>query len=108
MHDAADRFLLRFGLMSRHWLTSRNSIIVKIVRWPASVPDFMRQQPDLECLFVASLEPMSRYLVSGGKVQLDRGRTSGVKNPAGTFDRVLQSLSYCSFFGNSVGKSYHG
>src|SRR6516225_2413389 len=29
VHDAADRFLLRLGLMSRHWLTSRNSAIAE-------------------------------------------------------------------------------
>jgi hypothetical protein len=46
VHDAADRFLLRLGLMSRHWLTSRSSIIVKIVRRPVSVPASMQQRSD--------------------------------------------------------------
>jgi hypothetical protein len=46
VHDAADRFLLRLGLVSRHWLTSRSSIIVKIVRRPVSVPPSMQQRSD--------------------------------------------------------------
>jgi hypothetical protein len=35
-------------------------------------------------------------------VQLDNSCSRGVRNPARTLDRVLRSLSSCSFFGNSV------
>ena len=39
VHDAADRFLLGPGLMSRHCLTPRIRLLQKIVCQAASVPD---------------------------------------------------------------------
>jgi len=58
VHYAADSFLLRLGLMSSHWFTSRNSLIVEIVRQAASVPGVMRLSFFQH--FMATTEPIAR------------------------------------------------
>jgi hypothetical protein len=90
VHNAADGVLLRLGLMGRHWLTSRNWIIVKIVCWLPSVPTICDKRPNYRapytlCSRPFPWEPIVRLSRWRQQVQLDRDRTIDVKNPAGAF-----------------------
>ena len=70
VHDAADRFLLRLGLMSRHGLTSRNRLLQKpfaagfgSAPYAFSFPNTCWRQRNR----------WLAYLVGDRKVQLDSG-----------------------------------
>jgi hypothetical protein len=77
--------------MGRHWLTSRNWIIVKIVRWLPLVPTICDKRPNYGAPYPlfqtirCAREPIVRLSRSRQQVQLDRDRTIDVKNPAGAF-----------------------
>ena len=86
-HDAADRFLLRLGLMSRHWLTSRNSVIGEN-RSRAGIGSRPQYSILFSRHFLASVEPTAAYLVNDGKAPLDRDSTSGVTNAANALERL--------------------
>jgi hypothetical protein len=89
VHDAADRFLLRLGLMSRHWLTSRNSPIAKN-RSPAGIGSRLRAILDLPDTSWRQRNRWLAYLVGDGKVQLDSDCTSDVTNGVSALERFAK------------------
>jgi hypothetical protein len=103
VHDALDRFLLRLGLMSRHWLTSRNSVIAEN-RSPAGIgsrPHALSLLPDT---FWRQRNRLLAYLVGDGKVQLDGGCIGGVTNAASALERRCPAAPLLQ----QVGEPYDG
>jgi len=85
--------------MSRHWLTSRNSVIAEN-RSPAGIgsrPHALSLLPDT---FWRQRNRLLAYLVGDGKVQLDGGCISGVTNAASALERICPAAPLLQQFGN--------